>query len=345
MALNFAQIKEKLQAQQANKDKMKNGAGGDNASYPFWSNPDGSTAVLRFLPDGDDSNDFFWQERLIIRLPFTGIKGDISSKPFDIQVPCMDMWKPGSCPISAEIRPWWKGGTELEEMARKYYRKKTYLFQGFVVQNPNPEDIANAPENPIRRFIISTSVFDRIKTVFMDQEVENSPVEYDNGLDFRLAKGSKGGFSDYGSSSWARKERSLNENERAAIEKYGLWQLNQFLPKKPDEDHLRAIMDMFRDSVDGKPYDGDRYSQYYRPYGYKNDNDTSQGGNSDIVKTVTGGMTRTAAQTDAAFVEAVDPPFDGGVPAKTASSSDTGRKATSPDEILAAILKRKNAAS
>jgi hypothetical protein len=342
MALNLAQIREKLLAQQASKDNIRSGSGGDKATYPFWSNPDGSTAVLRFLPDGDSSNDFFWVERLIIKLPFSGVKGDNMSRPTEVQVPCMDMWKPGSCPINAEIRPWWKGGKDLEDMARKYWRKKSFLFQGFVRQNPHTEDAANAPENPIRRFMINPSVFDRIKTVFMDQEIENSPVEYDRGLDFRLVKGTKGQYADYGQSAWARRESALTESELAAIETHGLFNLSQFLPKKPDEDQLKAIMDMFHDSVDGKPYDPDKYAQYYKPYGLRTD-DAPGNQNASREEVQRTPVTRNLTVKAPAAVEAdQDPPFDV-MPAKTDVTAGEPKKLTNPQDILAAIRRKQQA--
>lgn len=345
MALTLAQIREKLLAQQANKDRTQGGnRGGDNATYPFWNNPEGSTAVLRFTPDGDTSNDYWWRERLIIKIPFSGIKGDSSSKPTEVQVPCMDMWKPGSCPINAEIRPWWKAGKDMEDLARKYWRKKSFLFQGLVRQNPNAEDAANAPENPIRRFVINPSVFDRIKTVFMDQEIENSPVEYENGLDFRLVKGTKGQYADYGQSAWARRESALTDEEMAAIQKFGLWNLNEFLPKKPDEDHLKAIVEMFHDSVDGKPYDPDKYAQYYKPYNLKTDSDEAAGGSSTktSVRMPTRNMTIQAPK-----VEDEEPPFDVAPVKKpvvaAAVAEEAPKKLTSPEDILAAIRKRQAA--
>jgi len=343
MALSLAQIREKLLEQQATKDRPRGGTGGDNANYPFWNNSEGSTAVLRFLPDGDTSNDFFWVERLIIKLPFPGIKGQHNSRATEVQVPCMDMWKPNSCPINAEIRPWWKGGKEMEDMARKYWRKKSYLFQGFVRTNPNTDDLAKAPENPIRRFVINPSVFDRIKTVFADLEVENSPVEYERGLDFRLVKGSKGGYADYGQSAWARRESALTDEEMAAIDKHGLFNLSQYLPKKPDEDHLQAIVEMFHDSVDEKPYDPDKYAQYYKPYGLNTDTDKSNSDTMDAVKT-TVSMPKNL-NIRAPKVEE-DPPFETEAAAKPASApagDDSPKKLTSPEDILAAIRKRQAA--
>lgn len=345
MALTLAEIREKLLAQQANKDRTQGGSrGGDNATYPFWNNPEGSTAIFRFLPDGDTSNDYWWRERLIIKIPFSGIKGDSSSKPTEVQVPCMDMWKPGSCPINAEIRPWWKGGKDLEDLARKYWRKKSFLFQGLVRQNPNPDDAANAPENPIRRFVINPSVFDRIKTVFMDQEIENSPTEYEKGLDFRLVKGTKGQYADYGQSAWARRESALTDEEMAAIEKNGLWNLNDYLPKKPDDNQLQAIVDMFRDSVDGNPYDADKYAQYYKPYNLRTDNDesgSSSGGSKASAK-----MPARNINIQAPKAQDHEPPFDGGNTVSRAAApvaEDSPKKLTSPEDILAAIRKRQAA--
>jgi hypothetical protein len=345
MALTLAQIREKLLAQQANKERGAGGGRSDNATYPFWSNPDGSTAVLRFTPDGDTTNDYWWRERLIIKIPFSGIRGDAHSKPTEVQVPCMDMWKPGSCPINAEIRPWWKAGKDMEDLARKYWRKKSFLFQGFVRQNPNAEDVANAPENPLRRFVINPSVFDRIKTVFMDQEIENSPVEYENGLDFRLVKGTKGQYADYGQSAWARRESALTDEEQAAIQKYGLWNLSDFLPKKPDEDHVKMIMEMFHDSVDGKPYDPDKYAQYYKPYNLKTDSDET-GSASSAAKTSVRMPTRNMS-IQAPKADEDEPPFDVTPVKKPAAAApvaeEAPKKLTSPEDILAAIRKRQAA--
>jgi hypothetical protein len=282
MALTLKEIQAKLLAQQANKDRAKNGGsfGGDNAVYPFWNNPDNTVATLRLLPDGDENNDFFWLERLIIKLPFPGVKGQNDGKPVEVQVPCTDMWKAGSCPINAEIRPWWKDKS-LEDMARKYYRKKSFLFQGFVTDNPNQQD--QTPENPIRRFIINPSIFECIKKILMVQEIEHSPVDYDHGMDFFLAKKKQGQWANYDDSGWIKpgslspRSRPLTESERAAISTHGLWNLSQYMPKKPDEDHLNAIMELFTASVNEELYDADRWGQFYRPNGMRLDNNGDSG--------------------------------------------------------------------
>jgi len=101
----------------------------------------------------------------------------------------------------------------------------------------------------------------------MDPELEELPTDLLRGLDFRITKTSKGGYADYSTSKWARKESALTEAEQAAIEQYGLYDLSTFLPKKPTDVELKVIKEMFEASVDGQPYDTERWGQYFRPAG------------------------------------------------------------------------------
>ena len=260
---SLAEIRAKLQAQETRSSGNSN-TYGDNAIYPHWNINEGETSTIRFLPDSNPNNTFFWVERAMIRLPFAGIMGDSDTKSTVVQVPCMEMWEPtGSCPILAEVRPWFKDSS-LEDMGRKYWKKKSYLFQGFVRENPLEE---TSPENPVRRFIMGPQLFNIIKASLMDPDMEEMPTDYSKGLDFRVVKTSKGGYADYSTSNWARKETALTETEQAAIETNGLFDLNDFLPKKPSEVDLAIIKQMFEDSVDGKAYDPEKYASYYRPAG------------------------------------------------------------------------------
>ena len=236
---------------------------GDNSIYPHWNMEEGSSATLRFLPDGNTKNTFFWQERAMIRLPFNGVKGEMESKQVMVQVPCVEMWNE-ACPILAEVRTWFKDKS-LEDMGRKYWKKRSYIFQGFVRENPLSDD--KSPENPIRRFIIGPQIFTTIKGALMDPELEELPTDYVRGLDFRVSKGAKGGFADYNGSKWARKESALTEAEQAAVDAHGLFDLSTFLPKKPSDVELKVIKEMFEASVDGQPYDTERWGQYFRPAG------------------------------------------------------------------------------
>jgi len=258
---SLADIRARLAAQENR--STQNYPQSDGAIYPHWKMDESATASIRFLPDADPNNSFFWVERQIIKLPFNGVKGDPNVKQVTVQVPCVEMFGE-NCPVLAEVRPWYKDET-LKEMANKYWKKRSYIFQGFVRQNPIGDD--TTPANPIRRFVISPQIFQIIKSSLMDPEIEELPTDLMRGLDFNVRKTSKGGYADYGTSSWARKESALTEVEQAAIEAHGLFNLADFLPKKPSEAELRVIKEMFEASVDGRPYDNDKWGAYYRPYG------------------------------------------------------------------------------
>lgn len=264
---SLAELRAKLQAQESRSQKNAQSAqsGGDNSIYPFWNLTEGQTSTVRFLPDGDRSNVYFWVERNMIRLPFPGVKGHDESKQVVVQVPCMEMYGPNDkCPILAEVRTWYKDKS-LEEMANKYWKKRTYIYQGFVRQDGLNE--TSQPENPIRRFVFKSQIHKIIKSSLLDPEFDIMPTSYDNGLDFKIISTVNGKWNEYVTSTWARRESALTDVERAAIEAHGLYDLKEFLPKKPSESELRIIKEMFEASVDGRLYDPDRWAAYYKPWG------------------------------------------------------------------------------
>jgi hypothetical protein len=260
----LAEIRAKLKAAES-KGSDNNRSGGDKSIYPFWNLKEGGESTLRFLPDGNADNTFFWVERAMIKLPFSGIKGESESKNITVQVPCVEMYG-DTCPILADVRGWFKDPA-LEDMGRKYWKKRSYIFQGFVVEDGLGEKSEEQPENPIRRFIIGPQIFTSIRAALVDPELEDLPTDYVHGLDYRMKKTSKGGYADYSTSSWARRERPLSDAEQAAINQHGLFNLSDFLPKKPGEIELKVMKEMFEASVDGEPYDMDRWGQYFKPAG------------------------------------------------------------------------------
>ena len=256
----LAEIRAKLVEQETRKSS---GFVSDNAIYAFWNIPEGTTSTLRFLPDGDEENTFFWKERQMIRLAFPGVKGQDEGRNVTVQVPCVEMWG-DACPVHAEIRPWFKD-PNLQNEGRKYWKKRSYIFQGFVVDGSLQED--SIPENPIRRFVINPSIFKIISAALMDPDFPEIPTDYERGTDFKLTKTQKGQYADYSTSNWSRKERALDQVERDAIEANGLFTLNDFMPKRPSNDEISIIFEMFEASVAGELYDPDRWGAYYTPPG------------------------------------------------------------------------------
>ena len=332
---SLAEIRAKLQA--SNQQNTGGSAGGDNAIFPHWNQAEGTTTTVRFLPDADPNNTFFWIERAMIKLPFAGVKGETNSKPVTVQVPCMEMWGE-TCPILTEVRPWFKDKS-LEDMGRKYWKKRSYLFQGFVTDTKMSED--KTPENPIRRFIIGSQIFNLVKNALMDSEIEELPTDYVRGLDFKITKTSKGGYADYSTSSWARRERALSDAEKAAIDTHGLFDLKSFLPKKPGEVELKVMKEMFEASVDGEAFDMDRWGQYFKPAG--------MGGSGSATGSNTQAAAPKAAPAPTPAVDEDDVPFEKAAPAPAqkvaeAQPASEGSSASArAQDILAMIRNRQKA--
>lgn len=324
----LAEIRARLQEQETRTQGNGQKQAQDNAVYPFWNIPENSTSTVRFLPDGDDTNTFPWRERQMIRIPFPGVKGGDENRPVTVTVPCMEMWKE-TCPIHAEIRPWFKDKS-LEDLGRKYWKKKSYIFQGFVVDSKLQEE--NLPENPIRRFIVNPSIFTIIKGALMDPDMESLFTDLENGSDFRLTKTTKGQYADYSTSSFARRERSLNEVERAAITQYKLYDLNDFMPKKPTKEEVDVMYEMFKASVDGELYDSARFGQYFKPAGLNFGSNTGSADSTSASAPATKPAVA-VVKPQVAVDEDDAPPFD------AAATAPTGKKDV--NDILAMIRNRK----
>jgi len=238
-----------------------------------------------------------------------------------------------SCPVLTEVRPWFKEPS-LEDMGRKYWKKRSYIFQGFVLQDPLDEE---APENPIRKFMISPQIFNIIKGALMDPDMENIPTDYANGTDFRIIKTTKGQYADYSTSNWARKERSLNEEELAAIDEHGLVDLSTYLPARPTAEHYAAIKEMFEASVNGELYDAARWGNFYKPYGVDVPQNAAQAG---LQPTAAPAQEAAPAKPEMPANETV---VESEVPPKVepvaeSASADTGKK--SAEDILSMIRNR-----
>ncbi|MBR19540.1 MAG: hypothetical protein CMA64_05290 [Euryarchaeota archaeon] len=322
----LAEIRAKLKEQESRSGGSQS-SGGDNAIFPFWNMQEGQTTTVRFLPDGDESNTFFWKERLMIKLPFAGIKGETDSRPVQVQIPCMEMYG-DSCEILNEVRGWFKD-PNLEDMGRKYWKKRSYIFQGFVTDNALNEE--TTPENPIRRFIIGPQIFQIIKSALMDPDMEELPTDYTAGVDFRLTKTSKGGYADYSTSSWSRRERPLGDTEMKAIETNSLFNLNDFLPKKPSDVEVKVMKEMFEASVDGEAYDMDKFGQYFRPAGM-----SARTGDPNVAKKDAPVATPAAPKVETPAVAETVTPEATTAPTAEASSNTNGKA----EDILSMIRQR-----
>jgi hypothetical protein len=217
----------------------------------------------------------------------------------------------------------------MEDMGRKYWKKKSYIFQGFVVTNPLAED--TTPENPIRRFIIGPQIFNIIRSALLDPEMEEMPTDYVKGVDFRINKTTKGGYADYSTSKWSRRERALDEAERAAVETHGLHNLGDFRPKEPTDAEVKIIKELFEKSVEGEAFDLEQYGQYYRPAGM-----AYQAKPQVSVPTASTPATETARAAEP-VTESAPAPQPEAAPATAAPAGDSAKRA---EDILKLIRSR-----
>ena len=170
----------------------------------------------------------------------------------------------------------------------------------------------------------------------MDPELEELPTDYLRGLDFRVTKGSKGGFADYNGSKWARKESALTEAEQAAVEAHGLYDLSTFLPKKPGEVELKVIKEMFEASVDGHPYDTERWGQYFRPAGVQAPGGSSAASADEDAPAPAAKATPAPAPTP----KAETPAWEDEEPAQATAPVSASKPAQKAEDILAMIRAR-----
>lgn len=261
MAINMEAMRRKLQELE---DGKKTKTSGKSVTYPFWDIDFDAQARIRFLPDGDATNSFFWREKQTIRLPFAGVVGGDEAKEVFVTVPCANMFVKNTCPIIRATRSWWDDPS-LVEAARKYYMKRTVMYQGFVIESPLKED--EPPENPIRLFSFTNKLHTHVKQAILDVDSGVEPVAYTDGTDFIIKKTRNGQWPEYSTSTWARKNTSLTEKQLADIETYGLYDLSTFMPKQPSAEALVAIEEMFVASSTGELYDPARWSAFYAPYG------------------------------------------------------------------------------
>jgi cytoskeletal protein RodZ len=113
--------------------------------------------------------------------------------------------------------------------------------------------------------------------------------------------------------------------------------LSTFLPKKPTEVELRVIKEMFEASVDGQPYDTERWGQYFRPAGVQAPASTTAtvDGHGDVHET--------AKPMPAPAAPAASQPWDDDEPAAATAPVQAAKPAAgNAQDILAMIRARQN---
>lgn len=258
MTVTMDEIREEM-----SRDKRSSTASLNRVYVPFYQLPTGASLSFRFVEDVDSST-LPWVEVDEILLTFPGIINSDrnTDNEVGVRVPSLTTWGEVD-PIQRTLD--WKS-TDPVEMARRkaLYRKRSYLWSGFLVSAPITE--RDVPENPIRLLKLGKQVQDCVQQGLMAAEFENAPWDTEHGRDFRLAKTQQGQYANYSSSSFSYRERPLSEKERQAIAKFGLWDLSAVAGAKPDAETQALIWTMYEASQAGEPFDNAAWGHKFRAW-------------------------------------------------------------------------------
>lgn len=215
------------------KKNENEGSSRPNNYYPFWNIPEGSQAVIRFLPDANDDNPMgFMVEKLMHTLT---INGENKS------VPCMKMYGE-DCPICKVSSAYYKEEDKVN--GKKYWRKKQHIAQVLVVEDPLPpnEDTGETHEGKVRFVALGFQLFNIIKDAFESGELDEVPFAFEGGTNFIIKKTKQGEYPSYSLSKFARKSTDLTDDEIALV-KDQLVDLSTLLPQAQAIEKVEAMLE------------------------------------------------------------------------------------------------------
>ena len=204
-----------------------------NNYYPFWDMKPGQRAIIRFLPDANQDNiRGFLEEKVFHNLTINGQRK---------MVPCLSMYG-DDCPICKISQDFYKAKDEVN--GKKYWKKKQYMAQALVVEDPLPAD-SNTGENhegKVRLVSLGFQIYNIIKEAFTSDELESVPYAYETGYDFVIKKTEQGQYASYAvGTKFLNKPRALDEEEIANVEEH-LIDLSTLLPKHPGVEKVQAML-------------------------------------------------------------------------------------------------------
>lgn len=225
---------ESLRSQFKTEDKSGERVNMPNNYFPFWNMKEGERAVIRFLPDRREDNPFgFLVQKVMHVLEINGEKKS---------VPCLSMYGE-DCPICKVSQEYYKVKNDVE--GKKYWKKKQYIAQALVVEDPLPADENKETHEGKLRFIaLGYQLYQIIQDAFKsDDTLESVPYNYEDGYDFIIKKSKQGQYASYAvGSKFASRQRALSEDELTVVEEH-LTDLSTLLPKHPGREKVQAMLD------------------------------------------------------------------------------------------------------
>lgn len=208
-----------------NKDKLKakfeaeasGGNQGPSDFLPYFKLKNKDAIVLRFLSDANPQNqDFFTYTEEVFNFNGKNMKFDGPSKDCPSSKIAADLFAEAKA-LGEETAE----GKEVRDRALKFYKKRKYLANAYIVEAPeyfwiesglDPEKI----EDRVKVVSLPKKVYDTIKDTVMDGDFDD--VEFynfgDDVVNFKLTvKKNAGGYNDYSGSKFEIKPKELDVEE------------------------------------------------------------------------------------------------------------------------------------
>lgn len=233
------------QLQSAFKKSENDGNNLPNNYYPFWQMKDGESATVRFLPDADGDNPFgFMVEKLMHTLTINGENKSVAClKTYDEDCPI--------CKVSSEYYK-----KEDKTNGKKYWRKKQYITQAIVIEDPLDADTTTGETHAgkVRYLTLGYQIYNVMKEAFSSGELDTVPYAFKNGCDFVIKKSKQGDYSTYAvGSRFVRTNSDLTAEQLAVVEE-NLGVLSDLLPKNPG---IEKVQGMLEAALTGATYEAD----------------------------------------------------------------------------------------
>lgn len=271
-----------LRARVNNAQKTSNNF--DNSTiFQFSSLKAGDEIRIRFIPDADATNDWFWRIRSTRKIPFNSIRlanGTIVNNRCRVSVPAFNLKKgdtnidnlsdeylylSSDDVIQNKIKGFWGETKESKDLYYRYAKKDTYVYQGFI-RTPGYE-------TKLYRFLINKQLHEKIYSFMNDSEIDCIPSDPNHGRDFILRVSEKSApidgvttiIKDYNNSKWSNNESPLTEQEVAWLSENNPWVLSNFISKRPSVEQEEVMIELFEASYNDQPYDVERWLNIFKP--------------------------------------------------------------------------------
>lgn len=230
MALSLEQLTAAFKKQDTKESRPSN-------YYRFWDMAFGEQAIVRFVPDGNDTNPLgFIVEKFMHNLTINGENKSI---------PCLKMYDE-ECPICKVSSAYYADEGKESVNGKKYWRKKQHIIQALVVEDPlpvNPETGVNA-EGKVMFLNFGFQLYSVIKEAFESGELDQVPYFFEGGCDFIIKKvrGPDGNAKYDVGSKFARRSSDLTDDEIAVVQDQSV-DLSTLIPPNPTLEKVEAMLE------------------------------------------------------------------------------------------------------